>query len=315
MDVICLNLERAKDRFNAFRGAASQRGIPADKLYFKVAKDARDFDDDFSALIKGAADDGFPFVECYGQGISDDVIQQTPATMSQAWNYCRMFRHIIETGRDTMILHDDRMITVDYDVCEAVLDTLKGNCQEFYMWQLRIRRVGGSPVFPPEVEIKHEEDVFGLFGRQTWRYSDIAHLYLAAGLCGGDESMVISPAGAAWILKSLEENPGDYMFFDIFINSKLTELANHEKSYGKGIYTSRKKGYAFAEDYLDMGTSTNYAKEGTKEYQKSISSTPVQFIGKDDPPKIEEPAQVEQPAPTVVSADDPRSQLERILNG
>ena len=181
MDVICLNLERAIDRLNAFRGAASQRGIPPDRLYFNVGKDNLDYDDDFSAIIKAAAADGFPYIECYGQGISSDVIKQTPATLCQIWNYCRIFRHIIESGRDSIVLHDDRMLTVDYDVCASVLDTLKSSCQEFYMWQLRIRMSGGSPVFPPEIEIDHEEDVFGLFGRQTWRYSDIAHLYLAAG--------------------------------------------------------------------------------------------------------------------------------------
>ena len=99
--------------------------------------------------------------------------------------------------------------------------------------------------------------------------------------------MIVSPAGAEWILRSLENNPGDYIFFDIFIHRMLTTLANEQKKHGKGIYTSRKKGYAFVSDYLEMESSTDYAIEGTGEYQKAVRSTPIQYINTEPEPQTE----------------------------
>ena len=278
MNVIVLNLERAEGRRKAFQGAASQRSIPQDAIHFNKGKDHQDYDNDFSPIIKAAAEDGFPYIECYGKGLSGGGIQQTPGTLCQIWNYCRIFRHMVETDQTALVIHDDRMITIDYQDLLGMWDYLKEKGPEFYMWQLRIRNSGNSPEFPAEITLNHEEDVFKTISRPVIGYGDLVRLYLASGVYGGEESMVLSPAGAQWILNSLEDNPGEYMFFDIFINEMLFQFARKKISEGKGIYTSRKKGYAFVDDYMEMGTYTDYAVEGSKEYDKSIASTDYQFL-------------------------------------
>ena len=115
---------------------------------------------------------------------------------------------------------------------------------------------------------EHEQEIFRALTTQNER--DNVKLFVQQGIVGYEESMVLSPAGAEWILESLELHQGDYFFFDYFICMKLCKLMQELLDSEKGLYCPRFKGFSFVKEYLRMGTATNWAHRQSAHYEESI---------------------------------------------
>ena len=111
LNVYVLHVLSSNNRRWAFLGAAAMQQIPQDLIYFAVSPDLAQYDNNIRIVAQAAADDGFSYLRNYGRGAKSQYVQQTANSMGQIWNYCRIFRHIKNSGIPALVIHDDRMIT------------------------------------------------------------------------------------------------------------------------------------------------------------------------------------------------------------
>ena len=266
LNVYTLHVLSSNNRRWAFMGSASMQGVPLDRIYFSSSPHLRKYDNNIRLVAKAAAKDGFPYLEGYGKGLKSQYVQQTAGSMGQIWNYCRIFRHIAQTGVPALVIHDDRMITLNWHIFKQVIEYLN-NKGEFKLFQLRLRT--GQPKTIPEQIQNNDLSEFD---------KDNPLNHIISGLKGYEESMVITPAGANFILDALASNMGDYYFFDDFIHRKLCEL-----SIGiAGIYCSAKEEYAFVRESLEFSSITDWAHKDSEYYEHSKAQQAIQFLEHND---------------------------------
>lgn len=271
--IIALNLERRENRRWAFLSAASVKRIPRKRIFFHKAEDHLDYSNDFSEILSAIQADGFGYLSCYGQGLETEYAKQTPASLCQIWNYCRLLRHISQGSFEMVFLtHDDRLPCVAWEIIETLAEELYNEAAPFFCFQLRIRGHNGElnlPMESIEDQFQHDKNIFSalIFDQPIEHYKDI---FIQQGLFGYEESMLISPAGAQWILECLANNPGDYLFYDHFIRYKLAEIAYYMSLGNIGIYCPRRQAYKFIDEYLEFGSDTDW---GTTENEAFISQS------------------------------------------
>ena len=274
--IIPLHLERCQMRRWAFLGAASSKNVPLDLIYFNRGKDNRDWKDDIPSIIEAASADGFPFLERFGRGNETEYVHQTAGTLCQAWNYCRIFRYLAEKDETALVIHDDRMLTVDFDLFYAIASELKQADREFYAWQTTIRGHTNEAIAEePDQALEHNKEVFDAIVNNAIRSHTI---FVQLGLIGYEETMLISGAGASWILQCLEAEEDIHSFYDYFICNTLSVKAKDAIERGKGIYCPRRPGYKFTCDFLEMGTLTSWAPVGSHHYEESMRTVCPTFL-------------------------------------
>lgn len=305
--IIVMSLERTPERYERWRGAAAILKIDPNIISIAFGKDNLDFDDDSQKVAEAAADDGFPFITEYAQDKVEHGLQQNAATVCQAWNYCRILRELIERQETSLIIFDDKMLTVDFkDFCRVAeeLQDVKG--EEFYAAQLNLRGHTDELNFP-EIDlnqrIRTSLEVFqGAFGGMIDSYRD---LFFRKGIMGYDESILFSPAGAEWMLKCLDMAPDYYRYLDHFICHALPDFAKSAIKRDKGIYCPAEIGYQFVDVFMEMGTTTDYAIKNTPMYEPSRRKVPINYF-------FNEPkgTHVENPKETQL-----KTQLDKVLKG
>ena len=277
--VLVLTLERCIERHWSFLGASRMRGIPTEKITFVQGHDGNDFEDMTEIAIHAAAD-GFEFVENYAIGTKTEFVQQTNASVSQIWNYARIFRHISEHQETCLILNDDKMITVVFDILNTIADELerREDSEEFFLFQLRHRADLNEMSYYEKdrfQQFEFTEKVFnGMFNQIIPSYSDF---FLKKGVMGYEESMIITPAGANWILRTLEDADDFYIFYDHFIHKKLTTEAAIAVQNGKGVWTTAESGYSFVDEIMPMGTTTDWAPKDSHHYKEAHKKTEIKW--------------------------------------
>jgi len=273
-EVIVLTIERSVERHWAWLAASKLRGIPEDNISYIKGHFGEDFGD-MQAIAEAAARDGFGFVEEYAIGTRTEYVQQTPGSVSQIWNYGRILRYIIDSGKTCLVIVDDKMITIQYGILFLIVNELVNQSdKEFYLFQLRQR--GDLNELDFKEKDRHEMSIFthdifnAVFHNEIFSYKNF---FTKHGVSGYEETMVISPGGANWILDNLH-NAGDfYIFYDHFIKTCLSEQAEHKKD--KGIYCPAEAGFSFASEIMPMGSTTHWAPEGSHHYIESQESTSI----------------------------------------
>ncbi len=268
--VLVLTLKRCSDRQRTWLGASQMRGIPLDMISFVQGYDGKDYPDMDSIAI-AAAEDGFDFVEEYALGTVTEYVQQTTGSVSQIWNFARILRHISERDETCLVLTDDKMLTVSFNILNVIVkELLETEDEEFFALQLWQRGDLNELDFQSKdrfEQAKISEQVFGgLFFQTIPSYKDF---FLKKGVIGYEESMVLSPAGANWILNCLQNADDFYIFYDHFIHKRLTIDAAFLSGNGKGVYTPREAGYIFVSEIMPMGTTTDWAPPGTHHYEEA----------------------------------------------
>lgn len=276
--VLVLTLRRCPERHWSFLGASRMRDIPTEIIGFVEGHDGKEFAD-MTEIAIHAADDGFNFVEEYAMGTVTEFVQQTPASVSQVWNYGRILRYISENQWTCLVLNDDKMLTINYHILNMMIGELQSiEEEEFFLLQLRHRGDLNEMDFFEKDRFQQasiSKEIFNaIFHQIIPSYTDF---FLKKGVMGYEESMVISPAGANWILRTLENADDFYLFYDHFIHKKLTTEAGIAITNDKGIWTPAETGYRFVDEIMPMGTTTDWAPRGSHHYKDAHKNTEIKW--------------------------------------
>ena len=274
--VLVLTLERCVDRQRAWLGASQMRGIPLEIISFVKGHDGSDYRD-MSEIAEAASIDGFRFVEEYAIGTQTEYVQQTTGSVSQVWNYARILRHISERSEVCLILNDDKMLTVSFNILNIMVNELLNiEGEEYFALQLTQRADPNELDFKEKDRFQQAEisaQIFeAIFHQSILSYKDF---FLKRGIAGYDESMVISPAGANWILRCLEQADDFYIFYDHFIHECLTIEAGLATNDKKGVWCPSEYGYRFVTEIMPMGTTTDWAPPGSFHFEGAHNNTDI----------------------------------------
>ena len=330
---VVLTLERSSNRHWSMLGGARAMGIPTEKICFVKGHDNKEFDDDMEDIAEAAEVDGFPHVKYFAKGLKNEAVSQSASGVCQAWNFSRILRYIAFSNETHLITWDDRMITIPFSWLDKIIDELEIRKEDFYLFQLRVR-MGDSELIENERILKcHPEligditeydklfiddfDEFDSKLKEKWKdefrqfkesqYKDYGLLetpekyinkYIQRNMVGYDESMVISPKGAAWLLsealnmKDLDPNDDvegePYWFtaacrricFDAWIGLDLVnDPLKKALKEGKGIYCPKRIGYKYIEDWMPMGSDVEWANKNHERFENFRNiSTKVDFL-------------------------------------
>ena len=271
--VLILTLKDSLDRQRTWLGASQMRDIPLDIISFVQGHAGKDYEA-MSDIAKAAAADGFDFVEEYAIGTVTEYVQQTKGSVSQVWNFARIFRHISERPEVCLVLTDDKMLTLSFNILNIMVSELVDQEDEAFFAPQLVQRGDLNEIDFKEKDrfemAELSEKIFNAIFHQTIpSYKDF---FLKRGIVGYDESMVLSPAGANWILNCLQNADDFYIFFDHFIHKRLTIEAAQEN---KGIYCPAEAGYVFVSEIMPMGTTTDWAPPGSFHYETAHQKTEI----------------------------------------
>lgn len=277
--VLVLSLRRCVERHWAWLGASQMRKIPLEIVGFFEGYDGSLFSD-IDDVSESASADGFGFVEEYALGTVTEYTQQTPESVSQVWNFARILRYIAERDETCLVLADDKMLSLNFAVVNMISNELLCDPEtEFYAFQLSRR--GDPNEFDHVSKDRFEDWAFSqqvfqaVFCNEIVSYRDF---FLKPGIIGYEESFILSPAGAAWLLDALCRADDFYIYFDHFLCYGLPAMAGEAIESGKGIWTPAEQGYSFVSEIMPMGTTTHWAPEGTLHYEASIAKVEVPWI-------------------------------------
>ena len=98
------------------------------------------------------------------------------------------------------------------------------------------------------------------------------------GIKGYDESIVFSPAGAAWMLEKLANANDFHAFLDNFIGNEMSVLSVEAGKDNKGFYSPTEYGYNFADVYMPLGTLTDWTHGESIHFASSRESIGPRYI-------------------------------------
>ena len=329
---LMLTLERSGDRQKTIFGASTAMQTPADKTFFVKGHDNKDFNDDMKSIAIAAEQDGFPYIHNFAHGISDHFLAQSASGVAQAWNFSRILRYIAMGDDICLVTWDDRVLTLPFPFIETIATALQERKEEFYFWQLRIRmsiddkmdNMKITEVYPDLIdnvdsyielrernaemwnEVLNEKWVLDYQQFKKDQYQDMSMItepekyidkYIQVGHCGYDESLIISPEGATWLLLQafeMEELDPDYNpteefhwkrtlyrrnCFDAWMGNDLVDPVNEAISDSKGIYCPGQIGYRFVDEWLPMGSDVDWVNKSNTEYESfRTKSTDINFL-------------------------------------
>ena len=290
---IIMTMPKSIKRQWAVLGGSCAMGVPYNRIGFFAGYDARDFGRNMSYIAQSAADDGYRFLAQFGVGLESVYIKQSAGNVALFWNWARVLSWIADSGETCVLVWDDRIPTVKFKYFNklAVDMQMRGN---FYFAQLRLRANWQNLKALGRGEYEHEiphidTDLFeNSIAAFDGNYVDS---YFQRGLLGYDESMVITPMGAAWLLNEMTmmetvdvgcvqfEETEDTELFEVDpqpqersrLNNdnwlcwdpKLRESVNKAVEANRGIYTPRRIGYAFIDEFLEFNSDVDWQRTGT----------------------------------------------------
>ena len=317
---LVLTLERSQHRQWAMLGGSVAMQTPVDAIHFVMGHDNKDYDDDMERVATAAEDDGYPYAHYFAKGLSDGLISQSASGVCQVWNFSRVLRHIALGTEICLVTWDDRLLTLPFPWIDTITSELQNREEEFYLWQLRIRVGDGYDLTPDNRRIcecypklvnggevkeyldlmERDWDIFSETLNEKWAldFQDFrknhfnnslptpkkyVNRYLQKNRLGYDESMVISPKGAAWLLlqalnmedlgddeiESVYPYPKNFDYWDTVIHKRNTfdcwMIQELDKPVAdaiadnKGIYCPKEIGYRYIHDWLPMGSDCDWA--------------------------------------------------------
>ena len=233
IDIYILNLPRETHRFSLCHKELCARGIPTEKIHTWVANDDRDYEKT-RQVCEAAIADGFPKYQSFldkGQHNEEGI-----AIFTQSWNYCRFFRHLIETQKDAVLIHDDMKFDpgMTYATLNEVIDFLHNRDEPFYFLTLRMRK---------DLSMELEPE----FGTENRFVLNGINIHSPSP----DTAFVITPQGA----ELLSEFEG---WFPPRLERCLYSLGRREGSYSVGYSTINCHKFIRGSDIFDHSPGSNH---------------------------------------------------------
>ena len=230
--ILVLNLPEKQDRYWFAKGHLVALGAPLWCIEMHPAIKATDFRD-MDEMQSKAVEAGFPFLkdEWYVQ-------RDERGQLAMVWNWCEMLRTVIESDSTSLIMLDDRALTISFFELCGLVWWLCQKEQPFHALQLQ------SLLFN-----------FGTPDEPIAYMPDCGHdfAFINEGFRGnGDYATVFSPAGARRFLDVIAERPfcgPERLFYEQSKPHDKTGFYNH----AQGVV--RDCGFIFGSDLkhlLDM---------------------------------------------------------------
>ena len=331
---LILTLRESHNRQHAMLGGSVAMQTPRDKIFFIEAVDNDKYDNDMQKIADAAAADNFPYVHQFARGVQDHNIGQSVSGVNQVWSYSRILRYIAQGDDVCLLTFDDRILSLPFPWIDKITESLQDRDEDFYFWQLRVRLADAHynhidftracrefpemidnaadyieplqrdlglflGVLQEKVKLEHEKFCRDQYMNPVVFGDADAYIrqYLMKDCIGYDETFIISPKGAAWMLlqaMDMEELSPDmdtegmpywetYLHkrntFDCWILNDLRPRVKDAVLSGKGIYCPQRLGYRYVHDWLPMGSNVEWTNlENPKMEQMRNESTDINFL-------------------------------------
>ena len=208
IDVYILNVPREIKRRYITEGALRAKSVPPSKTHIWEANDDRDYEKT-RQVCEAAIADGFP--EFQARLDNGQHNEHNIAHLTQSWNYCRFFRHLIDEQKTALLIHDDVMFGegMTYQVLNEIVECLHNRDEVFRYFTLWIRWFNRKESFDPKSIPENPHITRGIYSK------------------GCDMAQVITPHGAEFLLSKFEG-----YFFGV-----LEDLIFHQLGPRVGFYT------------------------------------------------------------------------------
>jgi len=300
--IIALTIPKCENRRWCFYGYHIARGVPKDMITYWIGETPLSYDNNFNRIADAAAADGFDFVR-YFQGYENlTVLRQTPPQMCQVWSYAQILRHIADSNETSLVIWDDRYLSVPFGLLDILVEQLKDCELPFYLFQLRLRGDIDELRDPhPSLPSHTQKELFQAYVGNTDTSIYYKDAFTKLGMMGFDESIIFSPEGAAWMLEQMHliEDVSPEMkvhtFFDLsfehlpfymkcvnidsYICWGLRPAADAAIADGKGLYCPLMPGINFIDEPIAHGSDTNYLTEYIHEsYHTYNKETQLRYL-------------------------------------
>ena len=218
-EVIVMTLARSEKRQNLCRGALFARRVPDAIINMWEGNDSQDYENPV-AVVQAAIADGFPHCR---HNLERDWI--TAPITAQTWEFYRILRYVCDMDGLAMVIFDDSCLTSDFGKYNEVVSFLSQHDVSFKMLLLE----------------------YWLFEGEQWSYRyprekqtpiDIieAYPFIGKGILGAGDKLIISAAGAKWLLNQIEICADKQIEGDQRLEHIMFHLSQNER-YTDGCYT------------------------------------------------------------------------------
>ena len=175
-NITVLNLPHRTDRKYYMIGHLETIGAPLDRIQFYPAKFGKDYES-VKQILNEMEADGIVL----GREVSFDI---RLTQLCYLWNWLVILRDFAEKSHDSIVMLDDRILTLEWNTLEEIVNHLHRSRSPFHILQL-----GWAPLW--KGERKQVEPVTGFVAR--------------GARSNGDYATVFSPTGARWLFDQIKE--------------------------------------------------------------------------------------------------------------
>ena len=306
---IVLTMPRSIRRQLLIFGNLCTQQVPYEKIEFIAGIDARDYNFNMKEIADAADADGYGFLQQFALGIKEQYTKQSAGNIALFWNWAKTLKYIATSGLTAVILWDDRFLTVPHPILEKLAHDLYTQAPEFYIAQLRLRiNIEFPKLLDYEIpEFENTPKYHAIFQETVYTISNYRDMYFETGMLGYDESMLLSPKGAQWLLdeilnmKDLSDHLLDFEFPVIQSREDITEKNIHSKersrlnndnwlcwgltdavktalTENKGFYFPKHPQYAFVNEPIISGSDVIWSSKDNRNYDSNIQKLPIRKI-------------------------------------
>lgn len=167
------------------QGALRAKGTPVYRIQVWEAQDDLNYKKT-REVCEAAIADGFPQYQSFLDEEQHNACNI--AHLTQSWNYCRFFRHLIDEQKTALLIHDDVMFGegMTYSVLNEMVDYLHDTDELFRYFTLWIRWFGVKDKINPKPTSENPYISKNIYSK------------------GCDMAQVITPLGAEFLLAKFE---------------------------------------------------------------------------------------------------------------
>ena len=290
---IILTIPSSIKRQWASLAGAVATGVPEDMVSFFKGEDARDYGLNMSYVAQSASEDGYPFFYQFAVGLESAYIKQSAGNVALFWGWARVLEWIADSSETCLLIWDDRIPNIEFNHIDNLCREMKA-AGNFYIAQLRIRsdwanlQALGRPEYKFEDPYVEEQIFKHAMKNFSGKYLDT---FFQSGLLGYDETMILSPVGANWLLQQMKlmeivDIHKDFEFsetkelgiYETDLNPlerarlnndnwlcwdpKFREATQEAIESKRGIYTPKKIGYKFVQEFLNFDSDVAWSPDG-----------------------------------------------------
>ena len=230
--IYVMTLERS-NRLPYALGALAAKDTPMQYVEPVFGKDDWDYEKSVD-LCKDAVKDGF---EAFQRILDEGFYKEHPiAYLCQRWNYLRIFRMMVDTGRQNILLQDDYMFFGDVDYW--VMDTFAAELEYFGLFK--------NCLF--SMACRSEDHWKNIREFKTFPCEFFKEL-IPRIVSNVDTGILSSAEGAEWFIEAVTDTPEPNNFQNV-----LAWLSNHPEAQPDGNWTTLRRAVCpiYADDLAEI---------------------------------------------------------------